>query len=124
MKYLCMIFYDEKKLDALSKQEYDALTNESLAYDDVLRNSGHLLANQALQPVREATTVRPGRGKMAIIDGPFAETKEQIGGFVLISARDLNEAIQLASGIPPIRLGGVEIRPIKELTGSSAGKGI
>jgi hypothetical protein len=124
MKYLCMIFYDEKKLDALSKQEYDALTNESLAYDDVLRNSGHLLANQALQPVREATTIRPGGGKMAIIDGPFAETKEQIGGFVLISARDLNEAIQLASGIPPIRLGGVEIRPIKELTGSSAGKGI
>src|ERR1700677_4255870 len=116
MKYLCMIFFDEKKLGALSKQEHQALVNESLAYDDVLRKSGHLLANQALQSVRAATTIRPRGGKIAIVDGPFAETKEQIGGFVLIAARDLNEAIQLASGIPVIRLGGVEVRPIQELT--------
>ncbi|MGA3237022.1 MAG: YciI family protein [Bryobacteraceae bacterium] len=121
MKYLCMIFFDEKKLGALSKQEHQALVNESLAYDDVLRKSGHLLANQALQSVRAATTIRPRGGKIAIVDGPFAETKEQIGGFVLIAARDLNEAIQLASGIPVIRLGGVEVRPIQELTNSSAG---
>ena len=121
MKYLCMIFYDEKNLDSLSKQEHQALVDQSLAYDDVLRNGGHLLANQALQSVHAATTIRPRGGKMAIIDGPFAETKEQIGGFILISARDLNEAIQLASGIPGLRLGGVEIRPIKELTGSGAG---
>jgi hypothetical protein len=121
MKYLCMIFFDEKKLDALSKQEYEALVNESLAYDDVLRNSGHLLANQALQSVQAATTVRPGEGKMTITDGPFAETREQIGGFILIAARDLDEAIQLASGIPAVHLGGVEVRPIKELTNSSAG---
>ena len=120
MKYLCMIFFDEKKLDALSKQEYLALVNESLAYDDGLRNSGHLLANQALQSVHAATTIRPRGGKMAIIDGPFAETKEQIGGFVLITARDLNEAVQLATGIPAIRLGGVEVRPIREMTNSSA----
>ena len=121
MKYLCMIFFDEQKLDALSKQEYDALVKESLAYDDVLRNGGHLLANQALQPVRAASTIRPHGGKMIITDGPFAETREQIGGFILIAARDLKEAIQLASGIPPVRLGGVEVRPIKELTSSSAG---
>ena len=121
MKYLCMIFFDEKKLDALSKQEYEALVNESLAYDEVLRSSGHLLANQALQSVHAATTIRPRGGKMAIIDGPFAETKEQIGGFVLIAAQDLNEALQVASGIPVIRLGGVEVRPIKELTNGSAG---
>jgi hypothetical protein len=121
MKYLCMIFFDEKKLDALPKQEYEALVNESLAYDDVLRSSGHLLANQALQSVHATTTIRPRGGKMAISDGPFAETKEQIGGFILIAARDLDEAIKLASGIPSVRLGGVEIRPIKELTNSSAG---
>jgi hypothetical protein len=108
-------------LDALSKQEYEALVNQSLAYDDGLRNSGHLLANQALQSVRAATTIRPRGGKIAIIDGPFAETKEQIGGFILIAARDLDEAVQLASGIPTIRLGGVEIRPIQELTNDSAG---
>jgi hypothetical protein len=121
MKYLCMIFFDERKLDALSRQEHQALVNESLAYDDVLRKSGHLLANQALQSVHAATTIRPGGGKMATIDGPFAETKEQIGGFILMAAQDLNEAIQLASGIPAIRLGGVEVRPIKELTDSTAG---
>jgi hypothetical protein len=120
-KYLCMIFYDEKKLDSLSKQEHEALVNESLAYDDVLRNGGHLLANQALQAVHAARTIRPRGGKIAITDGPFAETKEQIGGFILIAARDLNEAIQLASGIPAIRFGGVEVRPIKELTDSSTG---
>jgi hypothetical protein len=120
MKYLCMIFFDEKKLDALSKQEHEALVNESLAYDDTLRNSGHLLANQALQPVHAATTIRPQGGKIALVDGPFAETKEQIGGFILMAARDLDEAIQLASRIPAIRLGGVEVRPIKELANSSA----
>jgi len=121
MKYLCMIFFDEKKLDALPKPEYEALVNESLAYDDVLRNGGHLLANQALQSVRAAATIRPQGGKMMITDGPFAETREQIGGFILIAARDLKEAIQLASGIPAVRLGGVEVRPIKELTKNSAG---
>jgi len=91
-----------------------------LAYDDALRNSGHLLANQALQSVHAATTIRPRGGKMTITDGPFAETREQIGGFILIAARDLNEAIQLASAIPSVRLGGVEVRPIKELTNSRA----
>ena len=114
-----MIFFDEKKLDALSNQEYEALVSESVVYDDALRNSGHLLANQALQPVQLATTIRPHGGKMTITDGPFAETREQIGGFILIAARDLKEAIQLASGIPSTRLGGVEVRPIKELTNSS-----
>ncbi|HEX4809152.1 MAG TPA: YciI family protein [Bryobacteraceae bacterium] len=119
MKYLCLVFLDETKLDALSKEESDALDRESLAYDDVLREGGHLLAAQALQSVHSATTLRLRSGKVTVTDGPFAETHEQIGGFILIDARDLDEAIQLASGIPPIRLGGVEVRPIKELTGSS-----
>jgi hypothetical protein len=113
-------FFDETKLDALSKQEYEALVNESLTNDDVLRQGGHLLANQALQSIHAATKIRPRGGKMTITDGPFAETKEQIGGFILIAARDLDEAIKLASGIPSVRLGGVELRPIKELTNSSA----
>lgn len=116
MKYLCMIFYDEKKLYALSKVEADALIAESLAYDDVLRKGGHLIAAQALQPVRDASTIRSQAGKLTITDGPFAETNEQLGGFILIDARDFEEAAQLASKIPVIRLGGVEVRPIKELT--------
>jgi hypothetical protein len=116
MKYLCMVFFDEKKLDALSKSESDALTAESLAYDEVLRNSGHFIAAQALQSVHAATTVRAQKGKVSVTDGPFAETNEQLGGFILIEAKDLNEAIQVASKIPVIRLGGVEVRPIQELT--------
>ena len=119
MKYLCSVFYDEKNLDALSREESDALDRESLAYDDVLRKSGHFLAAQALHSVHSATTIRLRDGKVCVTDGPFAETKEQIGGFILIEAADLNEAIRLASHIPPVRLGGVEVRPVKEL-GDSA----
>ncbi len=118
MKYLCSVFFDEKNLDALSSKESEALDSESLAYDDVLRKGGHFLAAQALQPVEAATTIRVRGGKVTVTDGPFAETHEQIGGFILIEARDLNEAIQLASRIPAIRLGGIEVRPIKELTRS------
>jgi hypothetical protein len=116
MKYLCMVFLDEKKLEALSETDSQALDDESLAYDETLRKGGHLLAAQALQSVQTAKTVRIGNGKVLVTDGPFAETREQIGGFLLIEARDLNEAIQLASKAPVIRLGGIEVRPIKELT--------
>lgn len=121
MKYLCMVFYDEKKLEALSASESQALDDQSLANDDALRKSGHLIAAQALESVHTATTVRIRNGKVSITDGPFAETNEQIGGFILIEAQDLNEAIQLASKIPPIRLGGIEVRPIKELVASNPG---
>jgi hypothetical protein len=116
LKYLCFVFFDEKKLAALSPEELAALDKESLAYDDVLRANGHFLAAQALQSVQDAATVRKRGGKVSVTDGPFAETTEQIGGFILIEARDLNHAIQLASDIPAIRLGGVEVRPIMELT--------
>ena len=119
MKYLCLVFYDEAKLRALTPDQYQALDDESLDYDAVLRRGGHLLAAQALQDVEAAAVVRVQHGKMMVTDGPFAETKEQIGGFILIDAADLNEAIQLASKIPAIRLGGVEVRPIKELVPSS-----
>jgi hypothetical protein len=119
MKYLLMVFYDEKKLSALSEPEFRALTEESLDYDDVLRKGGQFIAAQALQSVHSASTLRVRNGKVSVTDGPFAETNEQIGGFILIEARDLNEAIQVASKVPPARLGGIEVRPIQELTRDS-----
>ncbi len=115
MKYLCLVYYDEAKLDALSKSEFDALVNESLAYDDQLRKGGHFVAANALESVQTATTLRTRNGRLSTTDGPFAETKEQLGGFILIQARDLNEALQLAAKIPPARLGCIEVRPIREL---------
>lgn len=122
MKYLCMVLVDEKKLNALSESESQVLDDESLNYDDTLRKGGHFLAAQALESVHAATTVRLRNGKVSMTDGPFAETNEQIGGFILIEARDLDEAIQLASKIPVIRFGGVEVRPVKELSRSTPDK--
>jgi hypothetical protein len=115
MKYLCMVFFDEKKLTALPGDQSKALDDESLAYDQALRASGHFLAAQALESVHSATVVRVRNGKTIVTDGPFAETTEQIGGFILIDARDLNEAIAVAARIPAIHLGGIEVRPVKEL---------
>jgi hypothetical protein len=122
MKYLCMVLVDEKKLDALSESEAQTLDDESLAYDDSLRKGGHLITAQALESVSTATIVRVRGGKVSVTDGPFAETNEQIGGFLLIEAQDLNEAIQLAAQVPVIRFGGIEIRPVKELTSSKPAK--
>jgi hypothetical protein len=119
MKFLCLIYYEEQTLDALSTRELDALIDEALAYDEVLRQSGHYLVSEALQPVRTATTVWIRNGKVSVTDGPFAETKEQLGGFILIEARDLDDAVQVASKIPPACLGSVEVRPIEELTSRS-----
>jgi hypothetical protein len=118
MKYLCLVYIEEKQLDALPKSELDALIDESLDYDEALRKSGHYRGSDALQPVQTATTVRVRDGKVSTTDGPFAETKEQLGGFILIEARDLNDAIRVASKIPPARLGSIEVRPIMELTHS------
>jgi len=122
MKYLCMVFLAEEKLNALSSAENQALIDESLEYDETLRKKGHFLAAQALESVRTATVVRVQNGKTVVTDGPFAETNEQIGGFILIEAKDLNEAIQVASKIPVIRLGGIEVRPVMELVASSEKK--
>lgn len=110
-----MISYEQKTLDDLSQPEFDALVAESLAYDDELRNGGHYLYSGALQSVETAKTVRIQSGKAVVTDGPFAETKEHVGGFIVIEANDLGEAIRLASKIPPARLGSVEVRPIQEL---------
>jgi hypothetical protein len=110
-----MVCYEQKTLDNLSKAEFDALVIEALAYDDELRDGGHYLYSGALQSVQTATTIRIQSGKALTTDGPFSETKEHIGGFIVIEARDLSEAIRLASKIPPLRLGAVEVRPIQEL---------
>jgi hypothetical protein len=115
VRYLCLVYIDEKTLDALPKAELDALIDESLDYDEVLRQGGHYVASNALQSVQTATTVRVRNGKVSTTDGPFAETKEQLGGFILIEARDLNEALRLAAKIPVARLGSLEVRPVMEL---------
>jgi hypothetical protein len=115
MKYLCLIYNEERILDAMPRSELDALVNEHLAYDDTLGGSGHYLASNALESVQAATTVRVRNGKISVTDGPFAETKEQLGGFYLIEARDLNDAIQVASKIPSARTGSIEVRPIRGL---------
>ncbi len=117
MKYLCLIYNEEERVVSLSPDEYRAVAAECLVYEESLRKSGHLVAVEALQPVQTATTVRVRNGRVSVTDGPFAETKEQLGGFYLIDARDLNEAVRIASRIPPARLGSVEVRPIRELDG-------
>jgi len=119
MKYLCLAYHDEQRLDALSKDELDVLIEETLAYNEELLTSGHLVAAEALQSVRTAVLLRVRDGRLSVTDGPFAETKEQLGGFFLISARDLNEAIQVASRMVQARVGCLEVRPIRELTGSN-----
>ena len=115
MRYLLMCCAEEKKLDNMSKSECEALIDEASAYCKALQKSGHLVAAEPLEPVRMALTVRVQNGKLSVTDGPFAETKEQIGGFFLINARDLNEAIQVASRFPSVRLGSMEVRPVREL---------
>jgi hypothetical protein len=113
MKYLCLAYEEEKKLNALSKSKWDALRSETLAYVEELRKNGCLITAEALQSVRTAKTVRVRDGKVARTDGPFTETKEQLGGFFLINARNLNEATEVASKWPPARLGSIEVRPIE-----------
>lgn len=108
MKYLCLVYMEQDKLHAVPDKE-------CAACGEGFRKSGLLVAAEALEPVHTATTVRVRNGKVSITDGPFAETKEQLAGFYLIDARDLNEAIQVAATIPPAREGSVEVRPVRAL---------
>ena len=114
MKYLCLIYDDEKKWETMSKAEADAYMGEYFAFTDGIKGSGHYIGGNALQPVHTATTVRSRNGKLSTTDGPFAETKEQLGGYYLIEARDLNDALQVAQKIPSVRTGSIEVRPIQE----------
>ena len=108
MKYLCLVYLEESKLRTIPD-------SECKAYGEGLRSNGSWLAAEALQSVQTATTVRVRDNKVSITDGPFAETKEQLAGFYLVDANDLDEAIQLASKIPPARVGSIEVRPVREL---------
>jgi hypothetical protein len=114
MRYLCLIYDDESKWGTMSKADADAMMGEYFAFTEDIRKNGNHLGGEALQPTQTATTVRVRQGKISSTDGPFAETKEQLGGYYLINARDLNEAIQIAARIPSARTGGVEVRPIME----------
>lgn len=115
MKYLCLGFHDEQTWGSLPPREREALLEETLAYRDWLSASGHLIDDHALQSAATASTLRFDAGQMSITDGPYAETKEQLGGIMLLEANDLNHAIQLASKIPCMRIGGsLELRPINE----------
>ncbi len=112
MKYLCLIYDEEQTLGAMPKDELDAFLGEYGSFTEGIIASGHFVAGEELQPVHTATTVRIRNGRVSTTDGPYAETKEQLGGFYLIEARDLNDAIQVASRIPSARTGSVEVRPV------------
>ena len=108
MKYLCLVYGEEKAMQQVDDRH-------CLAFDESVRKSGHCIASEALQPVATATTVRVRNGKVSVTDGPFAETKEALAGFYMIEAKDLDEAIQIASRIPPAEVGSIEVRPIRPI---------
>jgi len=108
MKYLCLVYGEERAIQ-------DCPDEHCVAFDASIRESGQCLASEALQPISTATTVRVRNGKVSVTDGPFAETKEQLAGFYMIEAKDLNEAIQVASRIPPAKVGSIEVRPIRPI---------
>src|SRR5205823_13383659 len=111
-QYLCLVYQEDGKLDALSERELDTLVAECVGWVDELEKSGRHIFSAGLQSVHSATTLRKRNGQLSMTDGPFAETKVQLGGFTLFSATDLNEAIQLASRLPVVRLHSVEVRPV------------
>jgi hypothetical protein len=113
MKYLCLIYDDESRWATMSEAEAGAMMGEYFAFTDGIRRSGQYVAGEALKPTQTATTVRVRNGKVSTTDGPFAETKEQLGGFYMIEAKDLNDAIQVAARIPSARSGSIEIRPVE-----------
>jgi len=115
MHYLCLIYSDETMWPKMPKAEADKMMGEYLDFTDDIRKSGHYLGGNRLQPTHAATTIRLRNGKLSTTDGPYLETKEQLGGYYLIEAKDLNEAIQVASRIPGARVGGIEVRPIAEV---------
>ena len=115
MRYLCLIRVDPRVLAALPAHELGALTAAHHAYNDELRDAGHFIAAEALEPAAFTTSVRVRHGKPSIVDGPFAETKEQVAGFYLIEARDLNDAVRIAADLPSAPLGTVEVRAVRAL---------
>jgi hypothetical protein len=115
MQYLCLIYTDESADARMTRDEGQAVMGEYFAFTENIKKSGHYVGGNPLQPVKTASTVRVRQGKISTTDGPFAETKEQLGGYYLIEAKDLNDAIQVASRIPAARTGSVEVRPIMKM---------
>jgi Uncharacterized protein conserved in bacteria len=113
MKYLCLIYGDESVWTTMSKDEGERIMKEYFDFTDDIKKSRHMLAGESLLPTSSATTVRIRNGKLGTTDGPFAETKEQLGGFYMIEAKDLNEAIQVAARIPGAKTGSIEVRPVE-----------
>ncbi len=112
MQYLCLIYDDEKLIDAMPEAERGAFFGAYMQFTADIKTSGHLRGGDALQPVATATTVRIRDGKLTTTDGPFAETREQLGGYYLVEAKDLDEAIKIAARIPSAKVGSIEVRPI------------
>jgi hypothetical protein len=120
MRYLCLIYENEKAWETIPPAESEAIMNEYFQFTDEIRKNGKYVAGEALQPTASSTTVRVRNGKVSTTDGPFAETKEQLGGFYMIEATDLNDAIQVASRIPSARHGAIEIRPVVDFSAETA----
>ena len=116
MKYICLGYMDPKKWETMSENERNTFVDDCFAYDDILRKNGHFAGGEALQGPENATTLRFQNGKVSITDGPYTETKEQLGGILILEATDLNHAIQLMSKHPGVRGGSFEIRPAADLT--------
>ncbi|HXJ84080.1 MAG TPA: YciI family protein [Candidatus Methylomirabilis sp.] len=119
MRYLITIYHDEHELDALPDDKRRALVDSALEYIDEIRHSGHFIASNALQRARTGRIIRVRGGKVSTTDGPYAETKDQLGGFILIEARNMDEACEIAARFPPARIGVLEVRPVEELKHSS-----
>ncbi len=117
MKYVCLGYIEAGKFENMTESERNAFVDGCFTYDDVLRRNGHFAGGEALQPPGSAVTLRVRDGKVTVTDGPYAETKEQIGGILILEARDLNHAIQLMSKHPGVQAGPFEIRPAADLTG-------
>ncbi len=115
MKYVALVYYSEQALSHLTQQEWDQLNQECIKCGENLSERGYLLGGEALMPVEQATTLRVRDKQIQLSDGPFAETKEQLAGFYLLEAKDLNEALNLAAKIPPACYGSIEVRPVREL---------
>jgi hypothetical protein len=113
MKYLCLAYEDEATFHGMSRTEWDTLRRATIDYVDELRRTGKLVATEPLQSARTAVTVRVRGDRITAVDGPFAETKEQLGGYFLIEARDRDEAVQIAAKWPSARLGSIEVRPLE-----------
>ena len=115
MKFLCLVYFEPETLAALLPNDKSNLDRDSLAYDEELRRRGRYIISDALSPVSAARTVRVRNGKASATDGPFAETKEHLGGFILIDAANLDEAVQIAEEIPLAKLGSIEVRPVMQI---------